>query len=241
MTTPILMPKAKAVWLYDNTMLQLDQIATFCGLHVLDVRALADGEGSKITGQSPVMDGDVTEEEIKRCEADAKAKLQRTVKSDRPAPVSRAKGPRYTPVSKRADKPNAVLYLLKHHPELIDAQIVRLVGTTKNTIKAIREKTHADYANLTPMHPAECGLCTMEEFGKTIEKARKARPSAAQPEETGHAHHEKSGVALEDNAFDFSAFLGNRSGSANDEHEHGNDHDRDRDLDRHDLAVGDDD
>lgn len=206
MTTPILMPKAKAVWLYDNTMLQLEQIAAFCGLHVLDVRALADGEGAKITAQSPVMDGDVTEEEIRRCEADATSKLQRTLRTDRPAPVSRAKGPRYTPVSKRADKPNAVIYLLKHHPELTDAQIVRLVGTTKNTIKAIREKTHADYANLMPMHPAECGLCTMEDFGKTVEKARKARPAAAQ-DDTHLDRNEKTGVALEDNAFDFSAFL----------------------------------
>lgn len=215
MTTPILMPKAKAVWLYDNTTLEMDQIADFTGLHILDVRALADGEGTKVTGQSPIMDGDVTADDIKRCEADPKARLQRIVKADRPDPVTRAKGPRYTPVSKRADKPNAILFLLKNHPELIDAQIVRLVGTTKNTIKSIREKTYADYANLTAVNPAEAGLCTMEELNKAVEKARKARPQM-QTEEEPQDNTPEYGTQLEDNSFNFSAFLNNdrpRSGT----------------------------
>lgn len=207
MTTPILMPKAKAVWLYDNTELSFEQIAEFTGLHVLEMRALADGEGTKITGQSPIIDGDLTQDEITRCEQDEKARLKRIVKGDRPDPLKRAKGPRYTPVSKRADKPNAVLYLLKSHPELIDAQIVRLVGTTKNTIKAIREKTHADYSNLTPVHPAEAGLCTIEEFNRAVEKARKARPQQQVAQEEAAPQHEREGVTLDDNAFDFSAFL----------------------------------
>ena len=214
--TDILMPKATAVWLVDNTSLTFEQVADFCGLHILDVRALADGEGTKVTGQSPVMDGDITTDDIKRCEADPKARLQRIVKADRPDPVTRAKGPRYTPVSKRADKPNAILFLLKSHPELIDAQIVRLVGTTKNTIKSIREKTYADYANLTAVNPAEAGLCTMEELNKAVEKARKSRPSAALPEEEYAAETPEFGKDLEDNSFNFSAFLNNdrpRSGT----------------------------
>lgn len=211
MTTPILMPKAKAVWLYDNTELSFEQIAEFVGLHVLDVRALADGEGPKVIGQSPIIDGDVTLEEIARVENDPKARLQRILKSDRPDPVKRAKGPRYTPVSKRADKPNAILYLIKSHPELIDAQIVRLVGTTKNTIKTIRDKTHADYNNLTPVHPVEAGLCAPDDFTRIIEKARKARPQQVAPQPQEQPHHEREGKILDDNAFDFSAFLGNRS------------------------------
>ncbi len=217
MTTPILMPKAKALWLYDNTTLEMDQIAEFTGLHLLDVRALADGEGTKVTGQSPIMDGDCTADDIKRCEADPKGRLQRIVKADRPDPVQRSKGPRYTPVSKRADKPNAILFLLKSHPELIDAQIVRLVGTTKNTIKSIREKTYADYSSLTPLNPAEAGLCTMEELNKAVDKARKARPSSAiHQEEEMQAAQPEYGTKLEDNSFNFSAFLNNdrpRSGT----------------------------
>lgn len=203
----ILMPKAKAVWLYENTMLDFQQIADFCGLHVLDVKAIADGQGAKIIGQSPIMDGDLTAEEIKRCEADPKTRLMPVQKIDRPAPVARAKGPRYTPVSKRADKPGAILYLVKNNPELTDAQIVRLVGTTKNTIKTIREKTHADYSNLVPVNPAEAGLCTMDELLKTIEKARKARPQQAVEDTAPQA--EKFGTQLEDNSFNFSAFMGN--------------------------------
>lgn len=209
MTTPILMPKAKAVWLYDNTELSFEQIADFVGLHVLDVRALADGEGPKVIGQSPIIDGDITMEEIARVEQDPKARLQRILKDDRPDPVKRAKGPRYTPVSKRADKPNAILYLLKSHPELIDAQIVRLVGTTKNTIKSIRDKTHSDYNNLTAVHPVEAGLCTAEDFTRIVEKARKARPQQVAQQQQ-EPQHEREGRVLDDNAFDFSAFLGNR-------------------------------
>lgn len=209
---PILMPKAKALWLYDNTMLNMEQIADFTGLHLLDVKAIADGEGAKITGQSPIIDGDLTHDEIERCEKDGDARLQRVIKNDRPAPVSRAKGPRYTPVSKRADKPNAILYLLKNNPELIDAQIVRLVGTTKNTIKNIRDKTHADYTNLTPRHPAEAGLCTMEEYTKSVEKARKARPElvigADKPDQFAPSAAKKDDDTGTDSSFDFSAFLG---------------------------------
>lgn len=206
----ILMPKAKAVWLYENTMLEFEQIAAFCGLHVLDVKAIADGQGPKIIGQSPIMDGDLTADEIKRCEADPKARLMPVQKVDRPAPVARSKGPRYTPVSKRAEKPNAVLYLLKNNPELTDAQIVRLVGTTKNTIRTIREKTHADYSNLVPTNPAEAGLCTMDEYLKAVEKARKSNPGLNQADE--YQEQEQEARQIDDNAFDFSAFVGNSTG-----------------------------
>ncbi len=230
----ILMPKAKAVWLYENTMLDFEQIAAFCNLHVLDVKAIADGQGAKIIGQSPIMDGDLTAEEIKRCEADPKARLMSVQKIDRPAPVSRAKGPRYTPVSKRAEKPGAILYLVKNNPELTDAQIVRLVGTTKNTIKTIREKTHADYSNLVPVNPAEAGLCTMDELLKAIEKARKARPQAAIQEEVA-PQVEKYGTQLEDNSFNFSAFMGNAGYNSDNtvEIERDNLRDTDEDDDRY--------
>ncbi len=209
--TPILMPKAKALWLYDNTMLNLEQIAEFTQLHLLDVKAIADGEGSKVTAQSPIIDGDLNHEEIERCEKDSDARLERIVKNDRPTPMARAKGPRYTPVSKRADKPNAILYLIKNNPELIDAQIVRLVGTTKNTIKNIRDKTHADFSNLTPRHPVEAGLCTIEEYNKDVEKARKARPDQVIETKTDDTFapstKTKEKDSGPDSTFDFSAFL----------------------------------
>ncbi len=209
--TPILMPKAKALWLYDNTMLNLEQIAEFTQLHLLDVKAIADGEGSKVTAQSPVIDGDLTHDEIERCEKDSDARLQRVIKNDRPSPTARAKGPRYTPVAKRADKPNAILYLIKNNPELIDAQIVRLVGTTKNTIKNIRDKTHADFANLSPRHPVEAGLCTLEEYNKDVEKARKARPEQVIEDKSSDQFTPSTKPKDDDNgtdsSFDFSAFL----------------------------------
>ena len=132
-----LMPKAVAVWLIENTMLTFDQIAEFCNLHSLEVQTLADEEGMKIAGQNPVMSGELTAEEIARCEKDPNARLV-MVRSDLPKPKIRSKGPRYTPVSRRGDKPDAIAWLLKHHPELSDAQIVKLIGTTKNTINSIR-------------------------------------------------------------------------------------------------------
>lgn len=183
-----LMPKATAIWLVDNTTLSFDQIADFCGLHILEVRAIADGEVmGGMAGMDPVANGQLTKEEIALGEADENHKL-RLAESDIPQPVSRPKGPRYTPVSKRQDKPDAIAWLLRHHPELSDAQIGRLIGTTKPTINSVRDRSHWNIANLQPRSPVELGLCTHMELTEAVERARKtgrgahAVPMATPPE-----------------------------------------------------------
>jgi len=178
-----LMPRATAVWLVDNTTLTFDQISAFCGLHPLEVQAIADGEASGgMQGLDPVQNGQLTREEIQRCEADSAARLQ-IAESDIPMPKVRHKGPRYTPVSKRADKPDAIAWLLKHHPELTDAQVGRLIGTTKPTINAVRDRTHWNSPNLRPRSPVELGLCSFEDMRAAIEKAIKAGRKPAAPED----------------------------------------------------------
>lgn len=183
----LLMPKATAIWLVDNTGLTFDQIADFTGLHELEVQAIADGEvATGMQGLDPVQAGQLTREEIARCEADPNARLK-ILETDMPEPRVRAKGPRYTPVSKRADKPDAVAWLLRHHPELTDAQIGRLIGTTKPTIQAIRDRTHWNSANLRPRSPVELGLCSFADFDAEVQKAIKAgrKPLATPlPDET---------------------------------------------------------
>ncbi|NMM44367.1 DUF1013 domain-containing protein [Rhodospirillaceae bacterium KN72] len=170
----LLMPKATAVWLIDNTALSFEQIGAFCGLHELEVQAIADGEVAVgMHGIDPVQNGQLTLEEIKRCEADPLTDLK-IAKSDIPQPVIRHKGPRYTPVSKRADKPDGIAWLAKHHPELADAQINRLIGTTKPTVAAVRDRTHWNSANIRPRSPVELGLCTQTELAIEIDKAIKA-------------------------------------------------------------------
>lgn len=168
------MPKATAVWLIDNTTLSFDQIGDFVGLHSLEIQALADGEVAPgMQGLDPVQNGQLTAEEIKRCEENGAERLK-MAKSDIPQPVVRHKGPRYTPVSKRADKPDGIAWLIKHHPELNDSQISRLIGTTKPTINAIRDKTHWNSDNLRPRSPMELGLCSQVELSTEIQKAIKA-------------------------------------------------------------------
>lgn len=183
-----LMPKATAVWLVDNTALTFDQIGSFCGFHTLEVKAIADGEvASGIIGMDPVMNGQLTTDEIKRCENDTRAKLK-IKKSDLPQPISRAKGPRYTPVSKRADKPDAIAYMIKSHPELMDSQVARLLGTTKDTIGKIRNKTHWNSSNIKPRNPVLLGLCKQLDLDAAIKRAerrlereRKAAIKAGKP------------------------------------------------------------
>jgi len=170
----LLMPKATAVWLIDNTGLSFEQIGEFTSLHELEVQALADGEVAPgMQGMDPIQSGQLTKEEIQRCEADQGASLT-LFKTNLPEPVRRHKGPRYTPVSKRADKPDGIAWLIRHHPELADSQIGRLIGTTKPTIKAIRDRTHWNSSNLRPRSPTELGLCTQEELAIEIAKAIKA-------------------------------------------------------------------
>jgi len=167
------MPKATAVWLVENTTLTFEQIGAFCGLHKLEVQAIADGEvASGIMGLDPVMNGQLTAEEIKRCEEEPRGHLKMQ-RSSLPQPDARTKGPRYTPVSKRADKPDAILYLLKTHPELLDAQVARLLGTTKDTIKKVKDKTHWNMNNLKPRNPVLLGLVKQADLDAALQRARR--------------------------------------------------------------------
>src|SRR5260370_28530443 len=150
MTLP-LMPKATAVWLVENTGLTFDQIAEFCGLHALEVQAIADGEvAAQMQGLDPVANGQITAEEIKRCEQDPAARLQLSEQAQ-PVPLVKHKGPRYTPIAKRQDKPDTIAWLVKNHPELSDGQISKLVGTTKPTIGAVRDRTHCNSPHIQPL------------------------------------------------------------------------------------------
>ena len=178
MTQP-LMPKATAVWLVENTTLSFQQIADFCGLHPLEVQGIADGEVAiGIVGLDPALNGQLTREEILRCEADPAARLK-MAKHDIPLPAPRTKGPRYTPVSKRQDKPDAVAWLVRHHPELTDAQISKLIGTTKQTIAAVRDRTHWNSPNLRPRDPVLLGLCSQNDLNNAVLRARKSQEKAA--------------------------------------------------------------
>ncbi len=167
-----LMPKATAVWMVENTALTFEQIAEFCGLHVLEVKGIADGDVAHgIKGMDPVSSGQLTREEIQRGQDDPTYRLK-LAKSKVDLPVIKAKrAPKYTPVSKRHDRPNAILWLLRHHPELKDSQIMRLVGTTKPTIQSIRDRTHWNSANLTAQDPVALGLCTQIDLDQAVAKA----------------------------------------------------------------------
>jgi hypothetical protein len=194
MTLP-LMPKATAVWLVENTGLTFDQIAAFCGMHPLEVQGIADGEVAVgIVGLDPVANGQLTREEIARCEADKSARLK-LVESALPIPVVHGKGAKYTPVSKRQDRPNAIAWLVRHHPELTDAQISRLVGTTKSTIEKIRDRTHWDMANIKPQNPVSLGLCSQQDLDDAIDKAHRAALRAKQNEERAKRRAEREKAA----------------------------------------------
>ena len=165
-----LMRKATAVWLLDNTTLTFRQIASFCGLHELEVSGIADGEvASGIRGIDPIINSQLTAEEIKKCEADEQLDLQ-LYKNPAAVGEKKTRGPKYTPLSKRQDKPAAIAWLVKFHPEITDGQISKLIGTTKNTIKAIRERTHWNINNLTPIDPVILGLCKQIELQKILDK-----------------------------------------------------------------------
>lgn len=167
-----LMPKATAVWLVENTALSFDQIADFVGLHELEIQAIADAEVAVgMQGSDPIVTGELTQEEINRCQADESAVLK-MAKATLPMPKARGKGARYTPVSKRQDRPDAIAWLLKHHPELTDAQISRLIGTTKPTIKSVRERSHWNISNIKPQSPVGMGLCIEADLEKVVAIAR---------------------------------------------------------------------
>ncbi len=183
MTTGLLMPKATAVWLVENTSLTFDQIADFCNLHPLEVKGIADGEvAAGIKGADPVNMGQLTREEIERAQKDPAHKLRLAPPKVKIPEMKRSKrGPRYTPVSRRQDRPNAILWLLRNHPELKDAQIMRLVGTTKTTIQQIRDRTHWNSAQLQPLDPVTLGLCSQIDLDLEVKRSAKDRPAVAPP------------------------------------------------------------
>ena len=184
MANTLLMPKATAVWLVDNTGLSFEQIAQFCGLHPLEVKAIADGESAQgIKGMDPIMTGQLSREEIARGVADPNHRLKLLDPKVR-VPDSKRKAPRYTPLSKRQDRPNAILWLVRNHSELKDSQIMRLVGTTKPTIQSIRDRTHWNANSLSPLDPVTLGLCSQIDLDFEVEKAAKTMPHhvPAQPE-----------------------------------------------------------
>ncbi|HEC00816.1 MAG TPA: DUF1013 domain-containing protein [Sphingomonadales bacterium] len=180
MTQP-LMPMATAVWLVDNTSLSFRQIGEFCSLHELEVQGIADEQvAQNIVGLDPTINGQLTWDDIERCQKDSSASLK-LLKDEIPA-KTRSGGARYTPVSKRQDKPDAIAWLLKHHPELTDAQICRLVGTTKPTILAIRERSHWNMSEIKPVDPVLLGLCLQGELDAAVQKSAPPAPEEV-PEE----------------------------------------------------------
>jgi hypothetical protein len=169
MTLP-LMPKATAVWLIEKTALTFTQIAEFCGMHPLEVQAIADGEVAQgIVGYDPVANNQVTAEDIKRCEADPNARLTLLVTS-MPMP-KRLRGARYTPVAKRNDRPDAIAFLLRNYPQLSEAQVSKLLGTTKDTIQKVRDRTHWNSANIKPRDPVILGLCSQSDLNAAVTQA----------------------------------------------------------------------
>ncbi len=177
MSTQLLMPKATAVWLVDNTALSFDQIAVFCRLHPLEVKAIADGDSAQgIKGLDPISTGQLSREEIAKAEGNLEHRLKISEPKVR-VPEAKRKGARYTPLSKRQDRPNAILWLVRNHPELKDAQISRLVGTTKSTIDQVKNRSHWNASNLTPMDPVSLGICTQIDLDMEVERSSKGRPS----------------------------------------------------------------
>lgn len=201
----LLMPKATAVWLVENTTLTFDQIASFTGLHKLEIKGIADGDvAAGVLGLSPIQGGQLTAEEIKRCEEDDTASLQ-MIERDLPEVQTRAKGPRYTPMTKRQEKPDAIAWLIKNYPGMSDAGIGRLLATTKDTIKSIRERTHWNIANIKPNNPVLMGLCSQRDLEAEIRKIRKSKqnlqPVGEVAEELEDEEAAEAGASGEANPF----------------------------------------
>src|SRR5688572_23109411 len=187
-----LMPKATAVWLVENTALSFDQVADFCKLHPLEVKAIADGDAAQgIKGLDPIQTGQLSREEIDKAEGEPDYRLKLLDPKVRLPVAKRKKGPRYTPVSRRQDRPNAILWLVRNHPELKDAQIMRLVGTTKSTIQSIRERTHWNAQTLQPMDPVTLGLCSQIDLDLEVHPAAETTARKTEPEEPVETEKEK--------------------------------------------------
>jgi hypothetical protein len=197
-----LMPKATAVWLVENTALSFEQIADYTGMHELEIQAIADGEVAVgIVGVNPVTGGQLTTDEIARCETNPDARLK-MIKTDIPLPKARSKGARYTPVSKRQDRPDAINWILKHHPELTDAQISRLLGTTKATIASVRDRTHWNAPNIKPQNPVTLGLCSEADLEKAVVLAQRRRSNAIKAEERKKRREAREAAAANGEAND---------------------------------------
>jgi hypothetical protein len=189
-----LMPHATASWLVENTSLSFTQIADFCGLHVLEVQAIADDTAAtKLTGRDPIRSGELTHEEIEKGQADPDYALKM---HKAPDPVTRTKGPRYTPVSKRQDKPDGINWIIRNHPEVSDGQISKLIGTTRTTIAAIRDRTHWNMANIQPKDPVTLGLTSQRELDAAVAKAQKAAGTEARVDTTFDSDREALIVEL---------------------------------------------
>ncbi len=183
MAKTLLMPKATAVWLVDNTALTFEQIGAFCSLHALEVQGIADGDvATGVMGVNPTLNGQLTREEIAAAEADPDYRMTLSEPKVHIAGTKK-RGPRYTPISRRTERPNSIKWLVRNHPELKDAQIIRLVGTTKATIAAVREGTHWNNAGLTMMDPVTLGLCTQTNLDMEVRKANKSKIEADGEEE----------------------------------------------------------
>ena len=208
----LLMPKATAVWLVENTTLTFSQISTFCGLHPLEVKGIADGDvAAGVLGLNPILGGQLEADEIKRCEADESATLQ-MIDRDLPEVRTRAKGPRYTPMTKRTEKPDAVAWLVKNYPGMSDAAIGRLLATTKDTIKSIRDRSHWNIANIKPQNPVLIGLCSQRDLDAEISKIRRSRQqleamTAEQQHDSEGNEHGEEGENAEPVANPFAAAL----------------------------------
>lgn len=187
-----LMPKATAVWLVENTTLTFEQIGEFCGMHTLEVQGIADGDvASGIIGVDPVTSGQLTREEIKRCEKDSKAILGLAEKAVRLLATKKKKQGRYTPVARRQDKPDAVAWFLKHCPDVTDAQMAKLIGTTKTTINAVRTKSHWNSSNIKPKDPVLLGLCSQTELDKLLRITQEKNQAAEQAKEKAEKKSKK--------------------------------------------------
>ena len=179
-----LMPKATAIWLVDNTSLSFRQIGDFCGMHELEIKGIADGEvGIGIKGLNPITSGQLTKDEIDRCTNNEEESLKIIENEISEKTEQSKKKKKYTPLSKRQDRPDAVYWLIRNHPELKDSQVARLVGSTKNTIDAIRKRTHWNMANIRPQDPIGLGLCKQIELDEAIAKAERSIKRAEKKKE----------------------------------------------------------
>jgi uncharacterized protein len=233
MSTDILMPKATAVWLVDNTSLTFDQIADFCGLHPLEVKGIADGEVARdIRGADPIANGQLSREELDAAEANPKHKLVALKSRHAEYLKPQKKAPRYTPVSRRQDRPDAIAWFLRNHPEVADAQLARILGTTKATIDQVRNRTHWNSANIKPVDPVTLGLSTQLELDAVVKKAaeKKAkddkRKGIVEPEGATLLPASETGV-VEDEAPAGTHSAESVFEDAHDEHDDEHEHDED--------------